>query len=47
MVNGEQLIECSQGCGRKFLAKALDIHENICKKVFMNKRKEFDSKKAR
>ena len=45
--SGQKLFECSKGCGRKFLEKALDIHESICLKVFQKKREEFDSKKAR
>lgn len=45
--NGDKLYECSKGCGRRFLLKALDIHESICVKVFQNKRNEFNSKKTR
>lgn len=42
-----QLIECTQGCGRKFNAKALKRHEKICKAVFQEKREAFDSKGQR
>lgn len=36
-------IECSS-CGRKFKEEALEKHAKICKKVFVQKRKKFDSK---
>ena len=33
----EKLYECTEGCGRKFNAKALEKHAKICKKVFQSK----------
>jgi hypothetical protein len=38
----EPLMQCS-GCGRSFNAKALEKHAKVCKKVFQDKRKQFDS----
>ena len=38
--------ECPS-CGRKFASEALDRHIKICKKVFVQKRKVFDTKKVR
>ena len=35
-------IECPD-CGRKFQPESYDKHVNICKKVFINKRKQFNS----
>jgi len=35
----EELIECPQGCGRKFNANAIEKHAKICVKVFQKKRK--------
>ena len=37
----------SRGCGRTFNLKAFARHAKICKKVFEEKRKEFDSQSAR
>ena len=37
----------SRGCGRTFNLKAFARHAKICKKVFQEKRKEFDSQSAR
>jgi hypothetical protein len=37
------LVECSEGCGRKFKEDVLEKHEKICRKVFQDKRKVFDS----
>jgi len=34
-------------CGRKFNSAALEKHEKICQKVFVQKRKAFDMKDAR
>jgi endogenous inhibitor of DNA gyrase (YacG/DUF329 family) len=34
-------------CGRKFRPSALARHRGVCKKVFVNKRKAFDSKATR
>lgn len=34
-------------CGRKFNSAALEKHEKICQKVFIQKRKAFDMKDAR
>ena len=47
IVQDEDLIECPEGCGRKFRIDALEKHKNACKKVFQTKRKEFDTKKHR
>lgn len=41
------LIECPEGCGRKFKEEALEKHVRVCKKVFQTKRKQFDSAAAR
>ena len=38
---------CRQGCGRKFNPDSLLKHEKICKKVFQNKRKEFNAQEKR
>lgn len=43
----EELFECRHGCGRKFNENALGKHEKICKRVFMQKRRKFDSKGQR
>ncbi|CAD8179699.1 unnamed protein product [Paramecium pentaurelia] len=43
----EDLIECPDGCGRKFKRSALQKHIKICKKVFQEKRKAFDTKEQR
>ena len=40
------LIQCEL-CSRKFVPKALAIHSRICAKVFVSKRKQFNSKSAR
>merc|ERR1719327_1147395 len=37
-----ELVMC-QGCGRKFKPEALERHAKICKQVFQQKRKAFDS----
>eukprot|EP00929_Paragymnodinium_shiwhaense_P110073 TRINITY_DN7678_c0_g1_i11.p1 TRINITY_DN7678_c0_g1~~TRINITY_DN7678_c0_g1_i11.p1 ORF type:complete len:1692 (+),score=367.72 TRINITY_DN7678_c0_g1_i11:77-5152(+) len=42
--DAEPLQPCPQ-CGRKFRAKALEKHINICAKVFMSKREKFDAAK--
>ncbi|CAD8076277.1 unnamed protein product [Paramecium primaurelia] len=52
MLKGEQVVEeklyqCPEGCGRSFNAKALEKHSKICKKVFQQKRKVFNSQKQR
>lgn len=36
-------IECPT-CGRKFNEEAIGKHQKICKKVFVEKRKKFDTK---
>ena len=41
------LIECPEGCGRRFKEDVLDKHVKVCKKVFQSKRKEFNSKAHR
>ena len=38
----DERIECPD-CGRKFLPESFEKHANICKKVFMQKRKQFNS----
>lgn len=40
---GEQVLVQCEDCGRSFNQKALKIHQKSCKKVFMQKRKKFDS----
>lgn len=45
--SGNVLLHKCVDCGRKFNEKALDRHIKICKKVFVEKRKEFNSKNAR
>jgi hypothetical protein len=47
IVQDEELLECPEGCGRKFRADALEKHKGACKKIFQTKRKEFDTKKHR
>ena len=42
----EERIECVT-CGRRFIAEALQKHQKVCKKVFVQKRKVFDIKKVR
>lgn len=37
-----ELVMC-EGCGRKFKPEALERHAKICKKVFQDKRKQFNS----
>ena len=39
-------MECST-CGRKFNQQALMKHQKVCKKVFVQKRKVFDTKAKR
>ena len=46
MGGASDLIKCST-CDRKFNEKALVRHENICVKVFKEKRKAFDMKEQR
>jgi len=38
-----KLFTCTEGCGRKFFAKAFETHVKICKKVFQSKRYEYDA----
>ncbi|EAR95371.1 A C2HC-type zinc-finger protein (macronuclear) [Tetrahymena thermophila SB210] len=45
--NLDNLEECPEGCGRRFAPEALEKHAKICKKVFQQKRKKFDTKKQR
>jgi len=40
----EEMVECPEGCGRKFKESALERHVRVCKKVFQQKRKAFDTK---
>jgi hypothetical protein len=41
-----ELFACGD-CGRKFNATALEKHTKVCKKVFINSRKQFDMSKQR
>ncbi|KAL4464838.1 hypothetical protein ABPG74_011399 [Tetrahymena malaccensis] len=45
--NLDNLEECPEGCGRRFAPEALEKHAKICKKVFQQKRKKFDTQKQR
>lgn len=45
--DGGDLVECSAGCGRRFNSQAVEKHEKICRKVFQEKRKVFDSSEHR
>lgn len=45
-MDNQNRIECPT-CERKFNEEALQKHMKICKKVFVQKRKVFDSKKHR
>lgn len=38
----EELIECGEGCGRRFKQSVLPKHEKVCRKVFQTKAKKFD-----
>jgi len=40
-------METCVDCNRKFRADRLERHSKVCKKVFLEKRKKFDSQKAR
>jgi len=42
-----ELIECREGCGRRFKPKALEKHEKVCRKVFQSKRKAFNTAEQR
>jgi hypothetical protein len=42
-----ELINCRQGCGRKFNPDSIKKHEAVCKKVFQKKRKEFNAQDQR
>lgn len=44
--SNDERVECPD-CGRKFLPESLEKHVNICKKVFMSKRKQFVSSEQR
>jgi len=43
----DELIECPEGCGRRFNPKALEKHAKVCQKVFQEKRKAFNSAQQR
>lgn len=47
MPGESDLVECPEGCGRKFNRKALEKHAKACKLVFMSKRKQFNSEAKR
>lgn len=40
-------MECGEGCGRKFNPESISKHEAICKNVFQNKRKAFNTQEQR
>ena len=40
------LFPCKE-CGRSVVKESLQRHQKICKKIFINKRKEFNSAKQR
>merc|ERR1711879_274092 len=40
--SGGPLMPCPD-CGRKFVVESLEKHTRICKKVFLQRRKQFDS----
>ncbi len=40
--DNEPLVECGEGCGRRFKESVLPKHEKVCQKVFQTKRKKFD-----
>ena len=42
-----ELVECRMGCGRSFNPDSISKHENVCKKVFQKKRKEFNTQEQR
>ena len=39
----EPLVPCDIGCGRSFVRAALEKHRKVCAKVFLNRRKKFDT----
>lgn len=41
------MFKCNQGCQRTFNQESIQKHQEICKKVFLQKRKEFDAFKQR
>lgn len=42
-----EMMKCPRGCGRKFREEIVHKHAKICKKVFQNKRKVFDTAQQR
>jgi hypothetical protein len=38
-----ELIDCPEGCGRRFNENALIKHQKVCRKVFQSQRQQFDS----
>ncbi len=42
-----QVARCPEGCGRSFNILTLSKHQKICKKIFVKKRKKWDSHKQR
>ena len=40
-------VMCRQGCGRKFNPDSISKHQKVCKKVFQNKRKQFNAQQKR
>jgi len=47
IVENESVIECPEGCGRTFAKDALEKHVVACRKIFLTKRKEFETTKKR
>ena len=45
--NPSELVECREGCGRKFNPDSIAKHEAVCQQVFQKKRKEFNTQKQR
>lgn len=43
---GDDRTEC-QLCGRRFAAESFEKHSKVCEKVFIKKRKEFNTQKQR
>ena len=47
-LNGSlELVECPSGCGRRFKESVVGKHAKICKKVFQQKRKQFNTQQQR
>jgi hypothetical protein len=46
-VNPKELVTCREGCGRKFTSDRIAKHEGVCRKVFQERRAEFDAQDHR